>query len=93
VPVAVAAILAPVPRANVLPLHGGISFFHFCRRNRGLVLEEPLPGAAISDTGLTLVACPPICAVQSPAFVGAWLRPPSAALAWALSDTATQRCG
>jgi len=75
----------PVPRANWPAATCVVFLFHFVGVIVGLVLE-PLPGAAIAITGLTAGrGVPPICAVQSQQLSEPGFRPPSAALAWALS--------
>jgi len=85
VPVAVAAILALFPVPTGLPQHAWYFFSIFVGVIVGLVLE-PLPGAAIAITGLTLVAVFPRFVLFSPQQLSEpGFRPPSAALAWALS--------
>src|SRR5258708_32377884 len=85
VPVAVAVILALVRVQTRRPQHAWYFFSIFVGVIVGLVLE-PLPGAAIAITGLTLVAVFPRFVLFSPQQLSEpGFRPPSAALAWALS--------
>src|SRR5258708_141685 len=84
-PIAVAVVLALLPVPSGLPHHAWYFFSIFVGVIVGLVLE-PLPGAAIAITGLTLVAVFPRFVLFSPQQLSEpGFRPPSAALAWALS--------
>src|SRR5258705_715232 len=85
VPVAVAVILALLPVPTGLPQHAWYFFSIFVGVIVGLVLE-PLPGAAIAITGLTLVAVFPRFVLFSPQQLSEPGFPaPSAARVWALS--------
>src|SRR6266481_1104825 len=84
-PVAVAVILALLPVPTGLPQHAWYFFSIFVGVIVGLVLE-PLPGAAIALSGLTLVALFPRFVLFSPEQLSQpGFRAPSAALNWALS--------
>jgi L-tartrate/succinate antiporter len=84
-PVAVAVILALLPAPTGLPNHAWYFFSIFVGVIVGLVLE-PLPGAAVALTGLTLVAVLGRFVLFSPQQLAQpGFRAPSAALAWALS--------
>src|SRR6266481_5704397 len=84
-PVTAAVVLALLPVPTGLPQHAWYFFSIFVGVIVGLVLE-PLPGAAIAITGLTLVAVFPRFVLFSPQQLSEpGFRPPSAALAWALS--------
>jgi L-tartrate/succinate antiporter len=85
VPVAVAVVLALLPVPTGLAQHAWYFFSIFVGVIVGLVLE-PLPGAAIALTGLTLVAVLPRFVLFSPEQLSQpGFRVPSAALNWALS--------
>jgi L-tartrate/succinate antiporter len=84
-PVAVAVVLALLPVPNGLAQHAWYFFSIFVGVIVGLVLE-PLPGAAIALSGLTLVAVFPRFVLFSPEQLSQpGFRAPSAALNWALS--------
>ena len=84
-PVAVAVVLALLPVPTGLAQHAWYFFSIFVGVIVGLVLE-PLPGAAIAITGLTLVAVFPRFALFSPQQLAEpGFRVPRAALEWALS--------
>src|SRR5580704_12055143 len=84
-PIAIAIVLALLPVPTGLPQHAWYFFSIFVGVIVGLVLE-PLPGAAIAITGLTLIAVFPRFALFSPQQLSEpGFRAPSAALAWALS--------
>jgi len=84
-PVAVAVVLALLPVPTGLAQHAWYFFSIFVGVIVGLVLE-PLPGAAIAITGLTLVAVFPRFVLFSPEQLSRpGFRAPSAALNWALS--------
>jgi L-tartrate/succinate antiporter len=84
-PVAVTVVLALVPVPTGLPQHAWYFFSIFVGVIVGLVLE-PLPGAAIALSGLTLVAMFPRFVLFSPEQLSQpGFRAPSAALNWALS--------
>src|SRR5260370_25994217 len=84
-PVERAYIPAFLPGPMGLPQHAWYFFSIFVGVIVGLVLE-PLPGVAIAITGLTLVAVFPRFVLFSPQQLSEpGFRPPSAALAWALS--------
>ena len=84
-PVAVAVVLALLPVPTGLAQHAWYFFSIFVGVIVGLVLE-PLPGAAIALSGLTLVAVLPRFVLFSPEQLSQpGFRVPSAALNWALS--------
>jgi L-tartrate/succinate antiporter len=84
-PVAVAVVIALLPVPTGLPQHAWYFFSIFVGVIVGLVLE-PLPGAAIALSGLTLVAMFPRFVLFSPEQLSQpGFRAPSAALNWALS--------
>jgi L-tartrate/succinate antiporter len=84
-PVAVAIVLAVLPAPSGLPHHAWYFFSIFVGVIVGLVLE-PLPGAAIAMSGLTLVAVLAPYVLFSPQQMSQpGFRPPRAALEWALS--------
>jgi L-tartrate/succinate antiporter len=84
-PVAVAVVLALLPVPTGLAQHAWYFFSIFVGVIVGLVLE-PLPGAAIALSGLTLVAVFPRFVLFSPEQLSQpGFRAPSAALNWALS--------
>ena len=84
-PVAAAVVLALLPVPTGLPQHAWYFFSIFVGVIVGLVLE-PLPGAAIALSGLTLVAVFPRFVLFSPEQLSQpGFRAPSAALNWALS--------
>jgi L-tartrate/succinate antiporter len=84
-PVAVAVVLAFLPVPTGLPQHAWYFFSIFVGVIVGLVLE-PLPGAAIALSGLTLVAVFARFVLFSPEQLSQpGFRAPSAALNWALS--------
>src|SRR5580700_9474022 len=84
-PVAIAIVIALLPVPTGLPQHAWYFFSIFVGVIVGLVLE-PLPGAAIALSGLTLVAMFPRFVLFSPEQLSQpGFRAPSAALNWALS--------
>jgi L-tartrate/succinate antiporter len=84
-PIAVAVVLALLPVPTGLPHHAWYFFSIFVGVIVGLVLE-PLPGAAIALTGITVVAILTPFVLFSPQQLSQpGFRPPSAALTWALS--------
>ena len=84
-PVAVTVVLALLPVPTGLPHHAWYFFSIFVGVIVALVLE-PLPGAAIAITGLTLIAVFPRFALFSPQQLSEpGFRAPRAALEWALS--------
>src|SRR6266478_5155319 len=86
-PIAVAVVLALLPVPTGLPQHAWYFFSIFVGVIVGLVLE-PLPGAAIALSGLTLVALFPRFVLFSPEQLSQpGFRAPSAALNWALSGS------
>jgi L-tartrate/succinate antiporter len=84
-PIVVALVLALLPVPAGLPHHAWYFFSIFVGVIVGLVLE-PLPGAAIALIGITVVTILAPFVLFSPQQLSQpGFRPPSAALAWALS--------